>query len=146
MRNTKLSKSIFVSLLFIFYCLLFYSYLVLPENIAIHFSLNGEPNGWMSKTMHAIAFGSIGTFTSSLVIGSFYMIRHLPKDIINIPNRDYWLAPERFQHTMSDLMNYGIGFANVILLIFIGVGFLILEANKNVETSEKRLITEQKKS
>ena len=124
-----MSKSIFSSLLIIFYVLLIYTYFTVPENVAIHFSLGGDSNGWMSKLAYLITFGFLGTFTSLLTIRSFYKFRHSNKDTINIPNRDYWLAPERIQQTISDLMNYGIWFANVTLIIFIGVGFLILGAN-----------------
>jgi hypothetical protein len=119
-------------MLFIFYGLLFYSYFVLPENVAIHFSLDGEPNSWMSKATYVISIGIFGAFASSLVIGSYYIIRNSSKDSINIPNREYWLAPERIQQTISDLMNYCILFSSVLLFIFIGIGFLVLNANQYV--------------
>jgi serine/threonine-protein kinase len=122
-------KSIFITLLLIFYALLVYTYFTVPENMAIHFSLGGDSNGWMSKIAYLITFGFLGTFAPLLTIRIFYKFRYSPKDTINIPNRDYWLAPERIQQTISDLMNYGIWFASVTLFIFIGIGFLILDAN-----------------
>jgi len=125
----KMSKLIFVSLFFIFYGLLVYTYFILPENVAVHFSLGGDSNGWMSKVAYIITFGFMGTFSSLLVILSFYKFRSSTKNTINLPNRDYWLAPERFQQTIFDLMNFGIWFANVTLIIFIEAGFLILDAN-----------------
>jgi hypothetical protein len=125
----KMGKSIFVSLLFIFYGLLVYTYFILPENVAVHFSLGGDSNGWMSKVTYIITFGFIGTVSSLLVILSFYKFRSSTKNTINLPNRDYWLAPERFQQTILDLMNFGIWFANVTLILFIGGGSLILDAN-----------------
>jgi hypothetical protein len=128
-KNMKISKSIFVSLLLIFYGLLIYTYFTLPHNVAIHFSLGGESNGWMSKVSYIITFGFIGTLSSLLVMIPFYKFRSSTNDTINLPNRDYWLATERFQQTILDLMNFGIWFANVTLIIFIGAGFLILDAN-----------------
>jgi hypothetical protein len=132
MNNFKSNRTIFLFLLLVFYGFLYYSYIVLPENVAIHFSIDGEPNGWMSKIRYLVSFGLIGTVTPSFVIVLFYKIKFSDNNIVNIPNKEYWLSPERFQQTVSKLRNFGILFANVILFIFIGVEILIFDANKKI--------------
>ena len=40
---------------------------------------------------------------ASLFFGVGLALRKLPAEYMNLPNKDYWLAPERRQRTMTDL-------------------------------------------
>jgi uncharacterized membrane protein len=72
----------------------------LPERVATHFGVDGAPNGWMSRD-------DATTFYLAVVIGLnllFFLISvslgALPSSMVNIPNREYWLAPERRDETV----------------------------------------------
>lgn len=66
----------------------------LPARVAVHFDLAGRPNGWSS---------SAGLLTSVIVqiaiMGTIFavagLLRCIPIVMINLPNKDYWLAPAR---------------------------------------------------
>jgi uncharacterized membrane protein len=91
----------------------------LPDTVASHFGAHGEANGWSSKqTFFVIYF-----FALTLVVGIFLLLpallRRLPISIINLPNKEYWLAPERREKTLlflKDQMNR-LGVATLSLLI-----------------------------
>ena len=88
------------------------SYPRLPERVATHFGFNGTPNGWMSRAADA-AF-TLGT------------------SAINIPNRAYWLAPERRRETDDKVFTLGLWIACLSVALFLGLHVLIVRANRAV--------------
>lgn len=47
----------------------------LPEQVVTHFNGAGVANGWMSRSVHLMAFGAFGVLFPALFIGVFYSIR-----------------------------------------------------------------------
>src|SRR5687768_10431534 len=80
----------------------------LPARVATHFDFQGHPNGWMSRSGHLTFMWILGTILPLLPVVILYLTRSLPPGLINVPNRDYWLAPERRQETLAYLMRLGI--------------------------------------
>lgn len=71
----------------------------LPDRMASHFSGNGTPNGWQSKHDFFV-FSSIVVLVCAGI--SFLVSRAIavfPPELINLPNKSYWLAPERREET-----------------------------------------------
>jgi len=87
----------------------------LPERVASHFDIAGNPNDYMSKSGLVIFYVCIATFVLGLFGAMPWILRRLPNSLINIPNRDYWLAPERREQTIEtvsvlmDVFSAGIG-------------------------------------
>ena len=74
----------------------------LPEKMASHFNAGGQPDGWMNKgsfvgLMVLIQFG-----LAAMMFGIGRLTRVLPPSMINVPNREYWLADERREQTLQD--------------------------------------------
>jgi uncharacterized membrane protein len=130
MKNIKANKIILIFLFIIFLGLMLYSYFTLPDKVAIHFSGGGVPNGWMSKLNYVISFGLLGILIPLFIIWIFHITPNLPKGLINLPNKEYWLAPDQFQQTKSDINIYGIWFADFLLFDVFIAGCIILNANK----------------
>jgi hypothetical protein len=67
----------------------------LPERVVSHFDGAGRANGWMSRD--ALLGWQLGTvlFITALFEGIVALQPLLPSASVNIPHRDYWLAPER---------------------------------------------------
>src|SRR5207237_1170658 len=82
----------------------------LPERVATHFDASGQPNGWMSRHGHIIFIMLLGLALPLLVAGSFFCLRFFPGRGINLPHREYWLAPERRAGTFSYLLRHGLWF------------------------------------
>lgn len=101
----------------------------LPERIATHFGAAGLPNGFMTRgTYLAFMAGvvvGIPTFLSA-VIGA--AIRRSPGSI-NIPNRDYWLAPPRREATADYLARHTTRLAAGVALFAVALHFVLIHAN-----------------
>lgn len=70
-------------------------YAQLPPVMASHFDARGVPNGWQPKELFftflvgSLVIAAILTFAVPL------LMEVLPTSLINLPNKEYWLAPER---------------------------------------------------
>lgn len=110
-----------------------YFYLNLPSVVASHFDGTGNPNGWMSKG----GFVIFEIFLLIFVVGQFMliprMIEKMPDSLINLPKKEYWLAPERRSTTIGVIGIYFEWFAAALLLVFIAVNQLVFHANMNRE-------------
>ena len=101
----------------------------LPERVASHFDSSGMPNGWMSKEGFFVVYAvMIGV---SAFVG-FYVPRQIETKSparINLPHREYWLAPDRRAETLAYLERYFAWYACALLLILVLAMGLAIEAN-----------------
>lgn len=114
--------------------LCFFGYLVfsapqLPNRVATHFDGSGQPNGWMSRSSHLLFTTFFGIVFPLLVVGIFFILRFLPERSLNVPHRDYWLAPERRVETFAYLLRHSLWFACMAVCFVIGIHFLVIQAN-----------------
>ncbi|RMD92385.1 MAG: DUF1648 domain-containing protein [Calditrichaeota bacterium] len=94
----------------------------LPQRMAVHFNAAGHANGWASKEgFVAIYLGTLLVLTA-MFVGLARGLRKLPASLINLPNKVYWLAPERREATLTSLANWlqwmGIATLLFVMLIF----------------------------
>lgn len=101
----------------------------LPVRMASHFDADGRVNGVMPKDFFfAIELGVLGLM--AFVFGIVpVLIARLPPSMINLPNKDYWLPPERRARTAERLQSFLIGFGNVMLLFLLLVFREAMQAN-----------------
>jgi hypothetical protein len=57
------------------------------------------------------------------------MVSRLPNSLINLPNKEYWLSPERREETFATFRKYFEVFGSVILLLVTAVNHLVYLAN-----------------
>jgi len=106
------------------------TYPMLPERVATHFSASGQPDGWMSRTAH-VAFTLGGAAVAAgFCAGPIYLTRFLHASAINIPNREYWLAPERRAEADRRMLAFGLWLAALTVGLFIGLHVLTILANR----------------
>ena len=104
-------------------------HVALPELVASHFGPSGAPDAWMSRS------GLIATFVAgqALVFAvaplGTTLVKRLPPELINLPNKDHWLAPERRAEAVDRLANHAWGFSAAIGAFFVLVEVLVLRAN-----------------
>lgn len=110
-----------------------YYYSALPEKMASHFNAAGEADGWMSKNSFFIFEGGI----LLLILAEFtlipYLIKILPASLINLPNKDFWLAKERRTETFAAIGEYFEWFSILLLALFIAINQLVFRANLKQE-------------
>ena len=73
-------------------------YGTLPPWMASQFGAGGEPKGWMAKPNFFALFLGMQLL---LVVLFVVLPRWLGRLPVNLPHRDYWLAPERDHQASS---------------------------------------------
>lgn len=101
----------------------------LPPIMASHFDAAGTPDGAMPRgaffTTLAFACGA----TVLLPVLAAVLLRHVPAGAINVPHRDYWLAPERRAESIDRLQRSIAWFPVPLAALFALVVELTLQAN-----------------
>ena len=102
----------------------------LPDTMASHFGFSGRADSYMSKEGFFLLVGLVGGGALAAVFATPALIRRLPSGLVNIPNRQYWLAnDERREIAIERLadLHGGMGVATAALL---GVTVeLVMQAN-----------------
>jgi uncharacterized membrane protein len=114
-------RFVFLSLLLIAALQSIYYYPQLPKIIASHFDGAGNPNGWSTKSAFFMIYWGIIALATVIFLVMPRFIAWLPNSLINLPNKDYWLAMERRENTMSFIADQvaWFGIATLILAIFV---------------------------
>ncbi len=74
-----------------------------------------------------LAFGlALPLFPAALIFAT----RFFPDNLINLPHRDYWLAPERRAETLAYFFRHSLWLACMLIGLFIWIHFTTIEANK----------------
>jgi len=101
----------------------------LPDLVATHFGATGRGNGFMPRSVYVrfmLGFVVLLPLAINLLID--YVLR-LPSTSINIPNREYWLAPDRRGDTVERLQRH-MKFFGVMLAVFLCyVHWQVVQAN-----------------
>jgi uncharacterized membrane protein len=101
----------------------------MPNVMASHFDTSGSPNGWQTQS----AFFVIEVLAAALAgLLAFVVPRTLsaiPVSLINLPNKEYWLAPERRQSTMAHFRVHFAWFGCALLAFLLFVMELAFRAN-----------------
>lgn len=90
-----------------------YHYFILPDQVATHFGLSGEPDAWGPKTVFFLWYFIITGVFIAMFAGVNLALKPGHRSWLNIPNKKYWLAPERIHDTLiyvrSGLLLFGSG-------------------------------------
>ena len=79
-----------------------YYYPRLPERIASHFDASGHPDGLGTRNEFFAVEGAVVAGMTVLLLLLEWLVPRMPASRVNMPNKDYWLAPER--RAATDLM------------------------------------------
>jgi uncharacterized membrane protein len=101
----------------------------MPPLLATKFDLDGVPVAWMTAgAVEILEFGLLALF----VIGFWLLPRvfaHRSDTYWRIPNKDYWLAPERRSGTIEALRGLISWMGVVVVLLFMAASQLVFDAN-----------------
>jgi uncharacterized membrane protein len=102
---------------------------LLPDRLASHFGPSGMPNGWMTKRQFFITYAVV--FLPALFVEFFLgrSIANKPADKLRLPNKEYWLTPERRAGTFAYFESFFAWYGCSILLVQVLAMGLAMRAN-----------------
>ena len=102
----------------------------LPEVVASHFGATGAANGFMPRGIYM-------TVMLLLIVGVPLLLAFIPTSIagpsgtkLNIPHREYWLAPERREATLAYIGGMARWFAGQVAVFLAYVHWLVVRAHR----------------
>jgi uncharacterized membrane protein len=101
----------------------------LPERVAIHFGVGGGANRWTDRSQTIFFFETL-TAVPVFFVALAVVMRWLPAGVFNLPNRDYWLAPERRAQTVGIISRQLIWMGCLMVLFLAGIYYLTIQANR----------------
>ena len=102
----------------------------LPATIATHFASGGRANGFMTRVGYQLFYGALIVFLPALVYAGLAWLPARFPHLVNLPNRDYWLAKPRLESALASLRVFGVALAALIVAMLVAVHLLILEAHE----------------
>ena len=103
-----------------------------PDVMVSHFNVQGNPDNFVPK----LEFFGFQAQTVAVVLMAGLVVQVLtmimPAQWINIPNREYWLAPERRQDTLDRIGAFGAALFTIVLVV-VQAGFE-LSVSANLQT------------
>jgi uncharacterized membrane protein len=102
----------------------------MPDRVATHYDGAGNPNGWMTRG------GMVGfqllmlAITAAAFVGLPLLLGRLSPKLINIPNREYWLSPERRAASVAALQNWMAVQGSGVVILMMAVTGLLHHANQ----------------
>ncbi len=119
MQNSRLPRLLF-AVLAVGAAIHFSSYYSqLPDVVASHFNGRGVANGWQTKPAFFTVFVGVSFLTAMIGFVIPRIISAMPPQLINLPNKRYWLAPDRIVETQSFLNNYFAWFSCAVFTVII---------------------------
>lgn len=89
---------------------------VLPDTVASHFGGDGRADGWSSRPAFLLTMAGIGGFLLLMPLVVRLAMR-LPPGMVNVPNPDYWLAPEHREEMAARMTRALRGFTALTVLL-----------------------------
>ena len=101
----------------------------MPEMVASHFNSAGVPTGFLPRHLYFVGILVVIVVAPLLLVILPRLAMRNPNVRINVPHRDYWLAPERRQHTIEILSQQSTTFASLLMLFLCYSHWLVVHAN-----------------
>jgi uncharacterized membrane protein len=129
MSGTRLPKSLFVVILGAALAECIRDFPLLPNRLASHFGPSGVPSGWLTKSQFFTLYAGLIVLVASVGFLAPRTMAKTPDSKINLPYREYWLAPERRVDTFASFERYFAWYACVFLLLEVLTMHLLMQVN-----------------
>jgi len=102
---------------------------LLPERMATHFGPTGRPDGWTDKGTFIVSGFALMALVTGLQAGIAVLLARSPNELINLPNKAFWLAPERRAQTIAILADQMLIFGVATNALLVAIFHQVFRAN-----------------
>jgi uncharacterized membrane protein len=129
MSLMRLSAKVLIGLVLTAIAQAAYYFPRMPEVMSSHYGAHGQPNGWMTRPAAMVfTFAVLGI--EMVAFGVLpYFLRSIPPSLINVPNKQYWLAPERKEQGLSLVIDSMHWLGVAVVLFFLTMMEQVYRAN-----------------
>jgi serine/threonine-protein kinase len=131
MKSTGALVVLLVGLCVVFLAFIAWSATQLPEQVSTYFGLGGHADQLSSRSHALFLMGGLGLLLPLMPAAMSLALRFVPNDFINIPNREYWLAPERREATYRFFSRQLLWLSYLFVCFFVGMHWLTLQAHRD---------------
>lgn len=129
MSGTRLPRGLFLAIVLAAIVQCAHDFPLLPDRLASHFAASGMPNGWMTKTQFMWMYGVVLLPALAIEFWVSHKLANRPNARINLPNKEYWLAPERRAGTFAYIESFCAWYGCAFLFVEVFAMGLALRAN-----------------
>ena len=110
-----------ISAIIVSFIQLFYHLQHLPDPVASHFRADGQADDTMSRSGYGIFMSALLLGMPLIMVVSAKITNYVPTSMVNMPNKEYWLADGRREATLKEMetLLIGIGVATQFFLMAI---------------------------
>lgn len=101
----------------------------LPATVASHFGFAGHADAFMSRPFYLALMSAFAAGIPMLLVALPTWIARRRPGALSLPNRDYWLAPQRLEETTQSLTSYFVAFGVALSLLLAFVHWEVVQAN-----------------
>lgn len=102
---------------------------LLPAIVPARFGADGTPHGFTPREIYIATMLGITIGLPLVIVASMACLPKLGPRSLNLPHRDYWLAPARRAGTFATLRALVCVLGIMVALFTLGVHLLIVDAN-----------------
>jgi uncharacterized membrane protein len=134
--DSRLPKLIFVLLVLLAAVHFSRLYPLLPDVVASHFGERGNPNGWQAKQIFFAFFVGVSVIATVFTFGIPALVRALPVQLFNLPNKQYWLTGQRREASLEFISGWFGWYGCAMFLLEWYVFEFAIQANLRPERVE----------
>ncbi len=101
----------------------------LPPLVGAHFGAGGIATGFVTQRSYVFTAIFACVVLPVVLVLPLSLALNNPNAVINLPNRDYWLAPERRADTVEFIRKQMMRFGTALLIFICYVHWLVVKAN-----------------
>jgi uncharacterized membrane protein len=132
LQSSRRARSLVILICLIVFSVTFviYTSYYLPDNVATHFNFNNNPDGWMTRNSYVLLILTLLISVPTIISFGISALSQKYPHLVNIPNRDYWLAPQRLDESLAFLALHGQRLGRLIIVLTTGLHYVVLVANR----------------
>jgi uncharacterized membrane protein len=125
----RVTWTVFIALLALAILFVISTVSQLPPMVASHFDAAGQANAFMSRSGYTRFVLCLALGLPLAIVAILTAVYSRASDL-KLPNRDYWMAPQRIDRTRAFLVAHGVWFGSLLVILACFVHWLELTANR----------------